>query len=498
MRLIFSRFNLLFSLFLALLVSACNPFTHITDLQVIQERKTLTLGTINSSLTYYQESDTKSGFDYELAKKFADYLKVKLKVKEFDNLDDLFEALDDNRIDFAGAGLTLTPKRKQKYRSSPPYYYLTQKLVYRKGTYRPRKMADVNAPISVLKSSSHQEIITELTKDFPDIKIDVEKNEDQESLLQKIANKEITFAVVDSTTLAQKQRYYPSLAEAFKVHEKQPVAWLLRKTQDDSLYSAMIEFMGNQYQLGNIAKLEEKYFGHVEHFDYVDTRIFLTRIKSILPIYEPLFKQYATPEVSWQLLASVSYQESHWNPKAVSPTGVRGMMMLTQDTAKFVGIKNRLDPEQSIKGGSKYLTQLIKRLPATIPEDEQVWFALAAYNIGLGHMLDARRITKMKEQNPNSWADVKENLPLLHQPKWYKQTRYGYARGREAQQYVNNIRQYLNSLNWHVQQEEKQKAEQARLAAIEAEKQAQLAVSAALATQGDETPASSSLQEANK
>lgn len=477
-----TRLKLLLSLLFITLVSACNPFTHITDLEIVQERHTLTLGTINSSLTYYQEDDKKSGFDYELAKKFADYLKVDLRVKEFDNLKELFEALDDNRIDFAGAGLTLTPKRQQKYRSSPPYYYLTQKLVYRKGTYRPRKMADVNAPVSVLKNSSHEETITELSKDFPEVQVIAERNEDQESLLKKIADKEIKFAVVDSTTLAQKQRYYPSLAEAFTVHEKQPVAWLLRKTQDDSLYSAMIEFMGNQYQLGAIAKLEEKYFGHVEHFDYVDTRIFLKRINSKLPQYEALFKKYATPEVSWQLLAAVSYQESHWNPRAKSPTGVRGMMMLTQDTAKFVGIKNRLDAEQSIQGGAKYLTQLIKRLPATIPEDEQVWFALAAYNIGLGHMLDARRITKMKEQDPNSWADVKENLPLLHQRKWYKKTRYGYARGREAQHYVNNIRQYHKTLIWHVQQQEKQQAEQQRLAAIAAQQKASTH-SAAVATQ---------------
>jgi len=273
--------------------------------------------------------------------------------------------------------------------------------------------------------------------------------------------------------LAQKQRYYPSLAEAFTIYEKQPVAWLIRKAQDDSFYSAMIEFMGNQYNSGTIAKVEEKYFGHIGDFDYVDTRIFLKRIESRLPKYEALFKQYSTPEVPWLLLASVSYQESHWNPKATSPTGVRGMMMLTRDTAKFVGIKNRLNAEQSIQGGAKYLTQLIKRLPESIPEDEQIWFALASYNIGLGHLLDVRRITKMREQNPDSWVDVKENLPLLHERKWYTKTRYGYARGREAKHYVDNIREYLETLTWHAQEQEKalklaeeQKAEEARLAAI--------------------------------
>jgi len=484
---ILARSKIILAIVFVLLLSACNPFVHTTDLQEMQKRNTLIMGTINGSLTYSYDGENYSGLDYELGKKFAAYLKVKLVVVEFESLDNLFLALDNNEIDFAGAGLTLTPNRAEKYRSSPPYYYLTQKLVYHKGTYRPREMADVSGPVSVLKGSSHEENIAESLQEYPELILDVLDNEDQESLLRKIAEKKIKFAIVDSTTLAQKQRYYPALAEAFTINEKQPVAWLIRKTQDDTLYSAIIEFMGNQYKLGTIAKIEEKYFGHVGHFDYVDTRTFLKRISSKLPSYQDLFKQYATPEASWLLLASVSYQESHWNPKARSPTGVRGMMMLTLDTAKFVGIKNRLNAQQSIQGGAKYLTQLIKRLPESIPEDERVWFALASYNIGLGHLLDARRITKMKKQNPDSWADVKENLPLLHQRKWYTKTRYGYARGREAQHYVDNIRQYLKTLTWHVQEQEnamrieaEKQAEIERLAAIEAEKQAEIEQLAAI------------------
>jgi membrane-bound lytic murein transglycosylase F len=471
---IFSRLRLFFTIISLFLMAACHPLSPKTDIENIQSRGAITMGTINSSLTYSYDGDTYSGLDYELGSQFAEYLQVELIIQEFDNLDLLFDALENNEIDFAGSGLTLTPKRAEKYRSSPPYYHLTQKLVYHKGTYRPRKIADINAPITVLKGSSHEENISESLKEFPDLVIDVLDNEDQESLLQKVADKEVTFAIVDSTTLAQKQRYYPALAEAFTIYGQQPVAWLIRKAQDDSLYSAMIEFMGEQHQEGSIAKIEEKYFGHVGDFDYVDTRIFLNRIKTKLPSYEKLFKKYETPEVSWQLLAALSYQESHWNPSARSPTGVRGMMMLTQDTAKFVGIKNRLNAEQSIKGGAKYLTQLMKRLPESIPKDEKVWFALAAYNIGLGHLLDARRIAKMRDQNPDSWADMKDNLPLLHQRKWYKKTRYGYSRGREALHYVNSIRQYLETLSWQILEREKAekiKAEE-ELAKQEAEKQA--------------------------
>ena len=461
----------LFISFLLLSLTACNPFTHTTHLEEIQAHNKIIMGTINGSLTYTFDGASHSGFDYELGLEFAKYLNVELQVKEFDTLTDLFQALDDKEIDFIGAGLTLTDKRTKKYRGAPPYYYVSQKVVYYKGTYRPREMSDVTEPIGVLKNSSHEEALQRLAKDLPDLKINVLTKDDQESLLQKVADKKIKYALVDSSTLAQKQRYYPVLAEAFTIAENRPAAWLINRGQDNAIYSAMIEFIGDKYQDQTIAKLTEKYFGHVEEFDFVDTKIFLKRIESTLPQYEALFKEYATDEIDWQLLASISYQESHWNPKAQSPTGVRGMMMLTRDTAKFVGVQNRLIPKQSIEGGAKYLSQLLKRLPESIPDDERIWFALASYNIGYGHLMDARRLATMRKQNPNSWADVKENLPLLHQKKWYKKTRYGYARGKEAQHYVNNIRQYNKTLTWFIAvkaNEAAQKKEQ-RLAEEKAE-----------------------------
>jgi len=467
--------KVLFATLFIFLLTACNPFVQTSSLEKIQKRGDIIMGTINSTLTYSYDGNAYSGLDYELGKQFAAYLNVKLTIKEYDSLNELFFAIDNNKVDFVGAGLTLTPKRAKKYRSSPPYYYVSQKVVYHKGTYRPRNITGVNDSISVLRDSSHAETLDALIEENPNLEINYFDNEDQETLLRKVADKEVKFAVVDSSTLAQKQRYYPALAEAFTISEKRPVAWLIKRNQDDSVYAGMIEFIGNKYKDQTIALLEEKYFGHVAHFDYVDTRIFLKRIKKTLPKYEALFKKYENSEVDWKLLAAVSYQESHWNPHAKSPTGVRGMMMLTLDTADYVGIKNRLDPNQSVKGGAKYLSQLIKRLPATIHEEEKVWFALASYNIGYGHLMDARRITTMKKQNANSWSDVKDNLPLLHQRKWYKKTRYGYARGREAQHYVNNIRQYVETLNWFIFEREKaqkieadKQAEIDRLAAIEA------------------------------
>jgi len=151
--------------------------------------------------------------------------------------------------------------------------------------------------------------------------------------------------------------------------------------------------------------------------------------------------------IDWRLLAAIGYQESHWNPKAISPTGVRGIMMLTRKTATELGV-NRLDPASSIEGGAKYYSQILNKMNPDIPQPDRSWLAMAAYNIGYYHLQDARRITRLRKQNPNYWLDVKKSLPLLTQKKWYSKTRYGYARGYEPVQYVENIRSYYDILKW--------------------------------------------------
>ncbi len=202
------------------------------------------------------------------------------------------------------------------------------------------------------------------------------------------------------------------------------------RESDDSLNAAMLDFFNGMGEEGAMARLEEKYLGHVGTFDYVDTRTFLRAIDTVLPDIKPLFEKYAS-NIDWRLLAAISYQESHWNPQATSPTGVRGMMMLTRNTADSVEVGDRTDPEQSIRGGSQYLQNMMDKVPQSIPEDERIWFALAAYNMGYAHMLDARKLTAKQGGNPDSWADVKLRLPMLSQKRYYAQTTYGYARGRK-------------------------------------------------------------------
>lgn len=407
----------------------------------------LRVGTLYHPLYYFLRDGQEEGLDYELAHQFADWLDVELDMVPAYSLNELFALLDSGKVDMLAAGMTSTEQRRQQYRFGPGYYHIEQTLVYRKGATRPQSPTDITGKLWVLAGSSQAEWLYQLQQELPELHWEARSDTDAEDLLRQVAEGEADYTLVADVLLARTQRYYPNIEAAFTLGDPQPVAWMLAKNNDDTVLAGMLDFFNQQHDSGNLARLHEKYFGHIQSFDYVDTRTFLQRIDKVLPQYQPLFERHAG-ELDWRLLAAASYQESHWDPKAESYTGVRGMMMLTEDTAALVGVKDRLDAEQSIRGGAQYLASLMERLPDTIPDDERIWFALAAYNIGLGHVLDVRRLTRLRQQDPDSWAQVKANLALLHQPQWYKQTRYGYARGRETRQFVNNVRQYYQSLLW--------------------------------------------------
>lgn len=431
------------------------------QLEEIISRGELRISTLNSPLTYFTTPKGPSGLDYELAKRFANYLGVKLVVLPHQNINDLFDDLDDNDADILAAGLIYNQERLSRARTGPAYYSVSQQLVYRLGSARPKTFADIKGKLAVASGSAHVSTLKQLKHDkFPDLQWESSSDLTSRELLEQVAAGKLDYTIGDSVSIALLQRIHPQLAVAFDVADEEPVTWYLKRSSDDSLYAAMLDFYSQMVEDGTLARLEEKYLGHVGSFDYVDTKTFLSAIDSVLPTYQPLFQKYATA-FDWRLLAAIAYQESHWNPLATSPTGVRGLMMLTRATADGLGVSDRLDPEESIQGGALYLQRLMAKIPTTVPEDERIWFALAAYNIGWGHMLDARKLTKMQSGNPDSWVDVKQRLPMLSQKRYYPQLTYGYARGREAYNYVENIRRYQVSLVGYLQEKEK-KAEQER------------------------------------
>lgn len=434
-------------LFNLLLLTGCKSERTTANLQRIIDRGYITVGTLYGNTSYYLDAQGAAGFEYELAKKYADTLGVDLKMKPSYNLDELFSQLNNGEVDVLAAGLSVTDERLQQYRFAPSYDNISQKLVFKQGNTRPRKLADLTGKLEVVAQSSHVENLQYLKQSNPELTWSETSDLDSEELLLRVLNDEIDYTVVDSNTLAINRRYYPEISIGFTIRKAEPLAWVVSKDSDDSILASLIEFFGQVHHNGVLLALDDKYYGHIEEFNYVDTRMFIKAIDNKLPKYRPLFEKYGQ-EIDWRLLAAISYQESHWNPHARSYTGVRGMMMLTLPTAKQMGIKSRLDAEQSIRGGAKYFKQLIERMPARVPSPDRLWFALASYNIGLGHLNDAREITKQQGGDPDRWVEVKERLPLLKQKKYYKKTRYGYARGDEPVNYVENIRRYYDTLTW--------------------------------------------------
>ena len=435
---------LLVSLFV---LSNCSE-PRLSHLEQIQKKGVLTVVTRNSPTTYYEIADGFAGLEYDLVEAFAKSIGVKTEYIVNDNLKEVIDAVNNGDADIAAAGLTVTATRKQLIRFAPSYQTITSKLVFKQGKKWPRNISQLSGDLRVLAHSSYSQALLELKETHQNLYWSETTEHTAEELLMMVLDETIDYTIVDSTELSLNRRFHPELAVGFTIGEPQNLAWAFAPNDDYSLFGKAIEFFGQQKSQGQIANLDEKYYGHVEKFDYVGARRFHQATDSELDAYKEWFVESANQDLDWRLLAAISYQESHWNPKAKSPTGVRGMMMLTLRTAKQVGISNRLDPEQSISGGAKYLRKVMARVPKRIQNPDRTWLALAGYNVGWGHVEDARIITQQQGGNPDKWADVKERLPLLQKSRWYKKTKHGYARGSEPVHYVDNIRRYYDVIVW--------------------------------------------------
>ncbi len=440
---------------LILMVGGCGDQPK-TLLGRIQQRGELVVATRNSPTTYYIGPDGAAGLEYELASRFAKQLGVRLRLVVPDRSGEVLELVARGEADIAAAGLTVTPERQTWIRFGPTYQEITEQLVYRRGSRKPIDIADLGSgQLEVAAGSSHAERLRALSQQYPALSWNENKQTDSEGLLNLVSQQLIDYTVADSNVIALNQRFYPELRVALDLGEPQPLAWAFPLQGDDSLYHAATKFFEKIRKRHTLEQLLERYYGHVADFDYVGTRLYLRHIKQRLPHFRPTFEQAGKENrIDWRLLAAMGYQESHWNPKARSHTGVRGIMMLTLDTASQVDIDNRLDPEQSINGGAQYFQNVKRKIPKRITEPDRTWMALAAYNVGFGHLEDARKLTEMRNGDPDKWVDVKATLPLLSQKKWYKRTRFGYARGQEPVRYVENIRSYYDLLVWSLKHED--------------------------------------------
>ncbi len=412
--------------------------------------------TINGPNTYYEGANGALGLEYDLAASFADSLGVDLTLEVTDNFASLIPRLLRGDAHIAAAGFTITEQRRQVLKFSRPFEQIHQQAVYLRGSKRPRRVEDLlGRHIEVVAGSSASERLAELKVHHPDLRWAETSGKDAEELLADVWAGRLEVTITDSQTVALVQQHHPQIKVAFVLPHEEHLAWAFPRNVDPALYSAGNEFLRSIKQSGELNRLIDRYYGAVQRFDYLNVATYRRRIFNTLPVYEPLFRAGGEQaRLDWRLLAAQAYQESQWDPKAVSPTGVRGMMQLTKVTADRFDIPDREDPEQSILGGARYLRHLIDRLPREIQDPDRTWLALAAYNVGFGHLKDARILTRQNGLDPNKWVDVKEFLPLLSIPKWYKTTKHGYARGHEPVKYVTRIRSFHDILVKIEEQEE--------------------------------------------
>ena len=446
--------RLLLIITLAGLIGTCSSPPPILD-QVLETGE-LRVVTRNSPTSYTISPNGPTGPEYDLVRAFAEELGVALVIQSVDSVSEIMPILLSGEAHMAAAGLSITDSRREYLNFGHPYQAVDVHLIYKLGTGRPRSVEDIfDRSIEVVASSSHVEILEHLQLKHPDLTWTENADVEFADLLTKVAMGEIDLTVADSPDFNIQRHFYPDLRIALDLDIADQIAWAFPRESADSLLARADEFIISADHSGMLARVHDRYYGYTEKYDYVGTRNFIRHFESRLPRYRAMFETAGAEwDVDWRLLAAIGYQESHWRAHAVSPTGVRGIMMLTQATADYLGIDDREDPETSIFGGAQYFARQTERIANTVADPDRTWMALAAYNVGFNHLKDARMIVEQHGGNPDTWVDLSEALPLLAQRKWYSQLPYGYARGWEPVLYVNNIRAYYNILKWLTEQEE--------------------------------------------
>ncbi len=425
-----------------------------------ESSNTLTIITKPSMNTYYKGKDGPDGMEFHLIEKFAKEYGYELNIVLAKNEDDVYHALKEGLADVALMGRPLSISRQDTYLQTQSYMDVTSQLIYRHGKGKPESFEDlIGKKILVQNNEQNREKHQFLKDHYGDLVWEFSDRPTNE-ILGLINTGAIDFAVIDSHDYLSKRSLFTRTRIAFDLYYPEPISFALSNHTDAALRNSLDLFFDQAKEDGTVDSLIERFYGHADDFNPRGSMTFFHRVRTRLPIYHDTIERIANEyKLDWRLLAAISYQESHWDPRATSPTGVRGMMMLTQGTAKDMGIENRLDVEQSLRGGAKYFKKVRRRLPKSIQEPDRTWFALAAYNVGLGHVLDARTITEFHDGNPDNWSDVKEHLPLLEKKDWYQFTKYGHARGSEPVGYVQNIRHYNNLLEWRFPLKAKEKTQ---------------------------------------
>jgi len=407
----------------------------------IQAKQTLELGLLKTPASYFQRQHDAIGFDYQIAAHLADALDVELTIQLYNTPKALRQALEQQKVDMIATELSANSASSD----TVPYYHF-ELIAVQARQQQSALTLEALVPLAGVKSTLSEKPNRALAK----LKVNALNSATPEEVLALVQQGHYDYGLISRHHFQLLSPFFPELKATAQI-SKQPLQWHVsrHKNRDNSdLLAALNQFIAAEKQ--HIEEAAAAYFAPIERFDLYSSRAFKRHCEQRLSLYSADFQLAAEEYIfDWQLLAAVGYQESHWDPNAISPTGVEGLMMLTQPTAREMGVADRRDPIASIYGGSAYLAGIHKRMPESIREPDRTWMALAAYNAGYGHLLDARRLTAEQGDNPDSWPQVAQRLPLLTQPEYYQHARYGYARGgAQAVYYVEAVQHYYHALLW--------------------------------------------------
>ncbi len=433
-------------LFLVFFLGSCDleqlvPFGKTRELVIVTKA--------DSSGEAQEDTGGTAGFDRDLAQMLAQELGIKSRFLAVASETELLQRLRSGEATMAAAWLS--PVEEAEIKASSPYFESRDVLVTHEATLPLKQLAQLaQRPVHVIAGSRQETVLRQMAGKNSRLKIIAHRNLAEIDLLERVAARRYEVALVSDAEFDIGINLYPELQNTLEIGPSKPIVWLFSPNTDAGLIDRANAFLYRLEASGDLARLKDRYFGHVNRLTQLDSTRFIERLRELLPKYRPMFQnaQIATG-IDWRLLAALAYQESQWNPLATSPTGVRGMMMLTEDTADELGVGNRLDPNQSILAGAQYLADLRDALPPEIVEPDRLWMALAAYNLGLGHLKAGRHIAGKLNVDPDSWYAMKKVLPLLAQPKYYQRLKSGKGRGGEAVIMVENIRVFADIINRH-------------------------------------------------
>jgi membrane-bound lytic murein transglycosylase F len=399
------------------------------------------------------------GFEHDLLARFAEEAGLPMRVVPAHNAEDVVQRVAKGKAHLAVGGLYRAadgrPPANPRGQPLPVAWSaglhpVEPVVIYQRDGYRPRAWADLgNAEVAFLPAAGFDAGIEKLAKANPAVRFTPVDLPGADPLIARVSEGRLEYGVVSSLQAAISRHIYLNFDVAFRAGPGMELAWLVTEA-DAELRAKLNAFIEKAKRSGLLARLVDRYFGHGQDMQRIDAAVFQERIRTLLPEYRRLFQEAQVASgLDWRLLAAVAYQESQWDPLATSETGVRGLMQLTEETARHLGVGDRLDPRQSVVAAARYLRDLKDRMPARIQEPDRTWLALAAFNIGIGHLEDARVLAQKQKLDPDHWRDVKQTLPLLAQPEFHEKTKLGYARGGMPVAFVDRVRSYYDILLRH-------------------------------------------------